>query len=254
MVFELWQTVGLIGVIFASTLLQSATGFGFGMVSMAVLPLFLPFPAVSMGLPLIMIPALAANFFARWRLFRWRPTLPLAAGIALGMAPGVYVLAELDEDLLKHILGVALVASVAVRVVGGRLFRTAGAEEGADDRRPHGWIGTSCGFLSGLLGGAFNIGGPPVIYYLYSRPWPPAQIIASLQGLFLLTAVLKVALGMGSNILGEGAVGVALAGLVPMAAATFLGIRLSSKLSGEWLRITAFIFIGLVGAKLAIFG
>ena len=254
MVFELWHTVGIVVVIFAATLLQSATGFGFGLVAMGVLPIFLPFPAVSMGVPLIMIPALAANFFARWRSFRWRPVLFLAAGLVLGMAPGIYFLAELDEVLLKRILGGAMLASVAVRFLGGKCFRAPGARGSAAKRRYHRWLGASCGFASGLLGGAFNIGGPPVIYYLYSLPWPPARIIATLQGLFLLTAVLKVALGAGVGILDTGAVGIGLAGIVPMALGVFLGIRLSSKLSGEALRTGAFGFIACVGLYWLAFG
>lgn len=254
MIFEVWQTVGLVGVIFAATLLQSATGFGFGLVAMGVLPLFLPFPAVSMGVPLIMIPALAANFFARWRSFRGRPVLFLAGGLVLGMAPGVYFLAELDEALLKRILGAALVFSVAVRFLGGKRFRAPAERGSAAERRHHRWLGASCGFASGLLGGAFNIGGPPVIYYLYSLPWSPAHIIATLQGLFLLTAVLKVALGAGAGILDPGAAGIGLAGVVPMALGVWLGIRLSAKLSGEALRTGAFGFIACVGVYWLAFG
>lgn len=259
MLFDPWQIVGIAVVVFAATFFQSATGFGFGMMAMAVLPLFLPFPAVSMGLPLLLIPMLAVNFAARWKAFRPGPTVTLMIGVALGVAPGVYLLARMDEEVLLRILGIVLVASALFRLRESRGGEPSDSASGAGETPPplglsRRWVGPSCGFAAGLLGGAFNTGGPPVIYYLYARPWPPQTIIATLQALFLLTALLKVALGAGSNILGEGAIGIALVGALPMLLGTVLGIRLSARLSGRWLRVCAFGFIGLVGAKMALFG
>jgi len=254
--FDLWQTIGIAVVVFAATFFQSATGFGFGMMAMAVLPLFLPFAAVSMGLPLLLIPMLAVNFAVRRRAFRLRQAVPLIVGVALGVAPGVYLLAKMDEGVLMRVLGVVLVASALFRLREGRGARPPATDEGGmpTSGGSRAWVGPSCGFAVGLLGGAFNAGGPPLIYYLYARPWPPQTIIATLQALFLLTALLKVAFSASSDILGGGAIGIALAGALPMALGTVLGIRLSSKLSGKWLRVCAFVFIGFIGLKLAVFG
>ena len=41
------------------------------------------------------------------------------------------------------------------------------------------------GFLGGVLGGACNASGPPVIIYSALRRWPPASIRSTLQGYFL---------------------------------------------------------------------
>jgi uncharacterized membrane protein YfcA len=258
--FDLWQTIGIAAIIFFATFFQSATGFGFGMMAMAILPLFLPFTAVSMALALLGGPMLAVNFFARWRHFHLRPVFPLIIGVVLGVAPGVYILAEWDEGVLMRILGVILVATAIFRLLEDRANGSLAKDKEPElqeipmapkNRR---CLGPVCGFVSGILGGAFNTGGPPVIYYLYARPWPPQTIIATLQGLFLITAVLKVVLGAGSEILDREATGIAVTGAVPMIAGLYLGIRLSSRLPARWLRAGAFIFCGLVGLKLAIFG
>ena len=46
------------------------------------------------------------------------------------------------------------------------------------------------GFVAGVLGGAYNVAGPPLITYATLRGWSPAQFRASLQGFFLVTGVM----------------------------------------------------------------
>ena len=41
------------------------------------------------------------------------------------------------------------------------------------------------GFIAGILGGAYNTAGPPVIIYGHARRWPVAQFKGNLQGFFL---------------------------------------------------------------------
>ena len=43
----------------------------------------------------------------------------------------------------------------------------------------------SSGFLSGILGGAYGINGPPLAVYGSLRQWSPQQFRATLQGYFL---------------------------------------------------------------------
>jgi uncharacterized membrane protein YfcA len=45
------------------------------------------------------------------------------------------------------------------------------------------------GFLAGILGGAYNTSGPPVIIYGNCRRWPPAEFKSNLQGFFALNSV-----------------------------------------------------------------
>ena len=45
------------------------------------------------------------------------------------------------------------------------------------------------GFAAGVLGSAYNTGGPPVIIYGTMRRWPPAHFRATLQGFFLFTNI-----------------------------------------------------------------
>ena len=48
------------------------------------------------------------------------------------------------------------------------------------------------GFLSGLLSGAYSVGGPPVIIYGNCRCWEPDEFKSNLQGFFLLNDGLAI--------------------------------------------------------------
>jgi len=48
------------------------------------------------------------------------------------------------------------------------------------------------GFVAGLLGGAYNTSGPPVIIYANSRGWSPQEFKANLQSFFLLNDVMTI--------------------------------------------------------------
>jgi len=47
-----------------------------------------------------------------------------------------------------------------------------------------GWLLT-CGFVAGILGGAYGMNGPPLVAYGAWRGWSPQQFRATLQGYFL---------------------------------------------------------------------
>src|ERR1700741_1616498 len=51
-----------------------------------------------------------------------------------------------------------------------------------DDSRP--WL-LGCGFLAGVLGGAYGMNGPPLVVYGSLRGWSPQHFRATLQGYFL---------------------------------------------------------------------
>jgi uncharacterized protein len=54
------------------------------------------------------------------------------------------------------------------------------------------WL-LSCGFLAGVLGGAYGMNGPPLVIYGAMRRWSPQHFRATLQGYFLPASVVAMA-------------------------------------------------------------
>lgn len=53
------------------------------------------------------------------------------------------------------------------------------------------WL-AACGFLSGVLGGAYGLNGPPLVVYGNLRKWSAPQFRATLQAYFLPVSIVSV--------------------------------------------------------------
>ena len=55
------------------------------------------------------------------------------------------------------------------------------------------------GMLGGILAGAFNVGGPPIVVYTYSRDWTKVEVVAILQTAFLAGCLTRNLLMLGTG-------------------------------------------------------
>jgi len=109
-----------------------------------------------------------------------------------------------------------------------------------------------CGFLSGVLGGAYGVNGPPLVVYGNMRKWSPQHFRATLQAYFLPVSFVGV---IGYAI--KGLVGwvvikyflISLPGVVP---AIFLGRYFNRKLRGSFF-IYVYWGLILIGVLLILF-
>ena len=164
---------------------QGATGFGFGMVAMSVLPHFME------ARPAVLYVSLAAPFVALRILYdlrRWvdlRRALPMLAGsMAVGMPLGVWFFVGAESPVLRKLVGGAVAAGAVLLLALGKRARL---------KLHPGW-GFPAGVLSGLLGGACNVSGPPLILYLWMQGLKKEEVSSTLQTVFAAGALWKVAL------------------------------------------------------------
>ncbi len=154
---------------------QGLVGFGSAMVTMSLLPEHL---GLRVAGPLVALMALPSEGLV---LLRYRGSLNLraVARLAVGMAAGVPVglaaLRRLPERPLLIVLGALISAYSLYALLGLRLPGL---------RRP-GWA-YLFGWLAGVIGGAYNTSGPPVVIYGSSRRWPREEFKGNLQAFFLL--------------------------------------------------------------------
>ncbi|MEX0653561.1 MAG: sulfite exporter TauE/SafE family protein [Phycisphaeraceae bacterium] len=159
--------VGL--VLMAGSALQSAVGFGFGLMA---IPLMIwagvPLP---MAVTVLAIATVAQMGWSCWQYrvdLAWRPAIPMVVVRLVSLPAGVYLLsllAEADEGLIRQVVGAMLLGVLALQF-GLRV-----------DPRPRvhpGWL-VLAGSSSGVLGGLIGMGGPPVILWLMAHDWPARQ-------------------------------------------------------------------------------
>lgn len=173
-------TLYVVVVIFVATLIRSTLGFGEALVAVPLLALRIP---VAVAAPLaVLVSVIVAGVIVvqDWRRIEFRSAAGLVVASLFGIPVGVFLLASTDDHVVKLLLGAIIgVFSIYSLTSGGALH--------LEEDHP-GWL-LGCGFLSGILGGAYGMNGPPLAIYGALRRWSPRQFRATLQGYFLPASV-----------------------------------------------------------------
>jgi uncharacterized membrane protein YfcA len=116
------------------------------------------------------------------RALNIRAIVPLAAAAFLGIPLGVWALSQVDEDVFLTVLGIVIAGYAVYGLLVVRL----------PELKNPAWTYIA-GFVAGLLGGAYNTSGPPVVIYGDCRRWAPAEFKSNLQGFFMATDLFVIA-------------------------------------------------------------
>jgi hypothetical protein len=172
-----------------------------------------------------------------------RATKQLLPWIVLGIPLGIVALIEAPQGPVSLALGAALIAYGLYSLTGPRL----------PEVRSAGWA-VPVGLLSGVLGGAFNTNGPPIVVYGSLKRWSPEVFRATLQANFL-TAAFFIALGHGLGGLWTERVLVLFAATVPVLIVGFwIGRLVSRRIPAERFAGALMMLIVALGVMLTIEG
>jgi uncharacterized protein len=170
-----------IACVFGAAIVRGFSGFGFSLLVITALSLVLP-PVEVIASVLIMEIAASLHLMPGiWRDIHWRSLSFLTLGQILATPFGVWALAHVPVGPMKLALSGLVLATVALLWMGFALKRMPG--DGAT---------TATGAASGLLNGAFGIGGPPVVLFFLSSPAGVAAGRASLIAYFFGTDVIAL--------------------------------------------------------------
>lgn len=169
---------------FAATLMRSTFGFGESLVAVPLFSLFLP---IAIAVPLsVLISILVALFVViqdhhkiHFNSAKW-----LIIFAVLGIPFGIVILIYGNDQLVKITLG-AIIALYAIYSLTGRNSITLETDNKY-------WL-FLCGFLSGILGGAYGLNGPPLVVYGNMRKWTAQHFRATLQAYFLPASLIGTA-------------------------------------------------------------
>ncbi len=168
--------------IFLAAIVRGFSGFGFSLLSITAISLFMPTQAIVPSIFMLEVAASLNLIPSIWREIDWRGLAWLLLGYVIGLAPGIYALVHAPEAPLQIALSLFVIATSVMMLRGFRLEKTPGP--GAT---------TATGVASGLLNGAFGTGGPPVVLFYFSTPAAVAVGRASVIAFFLSTDTLGLA-------------------------------------------------------------
>lgn len=159
-----------------ATLVRSTFGFGESLIAVPLLTLLIP---IEIAVPLsvlisIFIAAIVVVQDRKQIHFESAKWLILFA--ILGIPIGLFLLMYGNENTVKIILGIMIILYSVYSLLSKNKFQL------KTDHKT--WL-FICGFLSGILGGAYGLNGPPLVIYGNLRNWTAKNFRATLQAYFL---------------------------------------------------------------------
>ena len=170
--------VAVLSVVFLGAFARSALGFGDALIAMPLLALMVGMQTATPLVALASSTIAATILLGAWRRVELKVVWRLILSTLVGIPIGLFFLKVAPEGVVKAVLGVVLVAFGLYSLVRPNL-PTLGSEK----------LSYVFGFVAGILGGAYNTNGPPVVVYGALRDWSPESFRATLQGYFFPTGL-----------------------------------------------------------------
>ena len=235
---EVWICIGLFALTAASSFIQRVTGFGFGILMMTLLPVLMPTYGEATALSGLLaiftalVPAIQTRIF-----LDWKKLLPILIVFLITSWIGVRLVARLDSDLLKHVVGGVLMAvGLWFLITGGRI------------RMAPTWpVQAGMGTLSGLMGGLFAMQGPPAVIYLLAAADSKDQYIALTQWYFLIGNIFMAFFRAGSGFVTVEVLKLWCVAIPGVFLGLFLGAKVYKRIRTEELRRVIYAFLMIAG-------
>ncbi len=219
--------------------MRATFGFGDALIAM---PLVAMLAGIKTATPLIAIIGLIISSFIiirDYRKIQFRSIYLLIIFSILGIPIGLLYLKETNEDVVKLILATILILFSLYKIFNPGLLKI-----------KSGRFSFIFGLIAGVLGGAYNTNGPPIIIYGTLRGWPPQKFRAILQGVFTPTNIFIV-LGHGAAGLWTPDVFVLLLYSLPgVILAIIAGNKLNKVIPKEKFSVFVYYFLIVIGVIL----
>ena len=228
-------TIHVLVVVFLATLIRSTFGFGEALIAVPLLALRIPIEIAAPLAVLLSIVIAAVVVVQDWRKIHLRSTGWLLAPTFLGIPLGIALLTSTHQNFVKGTLAVLLIAFSG--------YSLSGARPPELHRDSRGWL-LGCGFLAGVLGGAYGMNGPPLVIYGAMRRWSPQHFRATLQGYFLPASIVAMAGYWWAGLWAPAVTHYFLISLPVAIPAIFLGRIVNHRLKGD--AFLKYVHAGLV--------
>lgn len=216
-----------------AALVQVLSGFGFALLSVPLMTLVVPIQEA------VVVSTLLGAGVSTWQAWHLRghivrPVAKRLVGAAyLGMPLGLVIFLTADDNVLRVILGVAVLVAVGLLAVRIDL---SGAPASLD---------YAAGFLSGVLNTSLSTNGPPLAFTLQARHFAPDAFRGTINTVFALSNVLGLTLFVAAGKVNSDGLVAALIALPALFGGQALGLPLRRHVSPERFRVLVMVLLVL---------
>ena len=180
-------------IVLIAGIVHSAIGFGFGIVALGCLtcmPWLMNAEMAHVIMSICSFPMLLTAAWAFRKGIDWPSLVPALLGAAVMMPVGLFAFGSMSLDMLVRGTGLAI---FVMTLLGLRNRNTDFSNARPTESRNASFI---AGAISGLLGGAVSIAGPPVATFALRQNWSPERFKAFVTQCLLVVCTYKV-IGLG---------------------------------------------------------
>ena len=183
MELEFYQMILIALVMLGASLIQSVTGFGFGIFAMAFLPHLMAYTEANVLSTILSTFTSLAVVALMLKHVDWKNMISPAVGCTVSTYLAVSFIKTQESGTLTLMLGVALVVlSVYFFFFAGKIRI-----------RATWYTGLAAGLLSGVMGGMFSMSGPPAVIYFMQSESGTDKYLATVSAYFVLTNIFSIA-------------------------------------------------------------
>ena len=219
-------------VCFFASLLQSIIGFGFAIISMPLLILI--FPAKTMA-AVLALSSLVSRLQVVYKMKKYINfeiiIIPIIASL-VGRTLGINLLMVLNEEILKLILSLTIILIAAYFIFFRKKYKI----------KANSINGSIFGMLSGVLGGMFNTGGPPIVTYYLSVLSDKYTYAGSIQFTFVIGNLYSVILHTIYGNFDISAISLVLISIFSVTLGSFIGCKVVKKVEN----INRLVYISMI--------
>lgn len=219
-------------IFFFAAFIRSGLGFGDALFAMPLLSLTV---GLTLGTPVLAVDALIISFvliIIERKQLKLKLLFPFLIGAFFGVPVGIYFLIYLPKQILMIVLGIIIILFSIYKLTNKKL----------QIKFPN-YISPLIGFISGMLGGAYNTNGPPAIIYA-AESFDTAQFKANLQGMLLPVNIIIISGHFMAGLWQEKTFTLFYHSLIPIFIGIVLGVFISKKISNT--KINRFIWFALI--------
>jgi len=218
-------------------LIQAVTGFGAGIFMMIFFPMLFPIlnaSALSSSISLFVSGPQALRYrkYAKWKV----ALLPVIVYTIVSTV-SIVLVPYLPTALLKKVFGVFMVIlSIYFLTVSGKFKIEANA-----------LTGTICGALSGILGGLFGIGGPPMVIYFLAALDTKEEYSGTIQLFFFISGLYTCIVRVFKGIYTMDLIPYTLLGLLGILIGQHIGSKIMDRIDAATMKKLVYLFLGFAG-------
>ncbi len=228
-----------IGVILLSMTVRATFGFGDALFNMPLLTLLFGLKVAAPLSAMLSSTITAAILATHWRNVDIKSAWRLIVASLLGIPIGLWMLKGIPEAVMLIFLALVLIGTALNRFLHPDKLHL----------KSNMWA-FPFGFVAGVLGGAYNTNGPPIVVYGSMRRWDAATFRATIQG-YTFPVGLTILAGHYSAGLWTRQVAMMYLTALPVVAAAFLiGNILHGRLQGNRFQVALHIMLMVMGFAL----